>query len=161
MTNRGFNLLWEKLCYIYMKKMPPIEKVYEAWTALADGRVNMHDDYATVASSDGEKEYIVKYSGNQYSSDDNATFWQGYPGYPVIAVLMLQGKLPYDKEEAKLWKNINWTELNKKYRNKYSDAVARIAEERDINQERAAEAAQAVMQILSNLPIEIKRKIKS
>lgn len=140
--------------------MPPIEKVYEAWTALADGRVAMHEGYATVASSDGAKEYTVRFSGDQYTSDDNATFWQGYPGYPVIAVLMLQDKIPYDKEEARLWKDINWTELNKKYRNKYAEAVRQIAEERGINQEKAAESAQLVMEALSSLPIEIKRKIK-
>lgn len=139
-----------------MKKMPPIEKVYEAWTALADNRVSMHEDYAIVKSSDGEKEYTVRFSGDQYSSDDNATFWQGYPGYPVIAVLMLQGKLPYDKEEVELWKDINWTELNKKFHNKYSEAVAEIAKQRNINQEESEQAAQSVTDALSTLDIQIK-----
>lgn len=141
--------------------MPPIEKVYEAWTALAGHRIHLHDNYATVSSSDGEKEYMVRFQGDQYSSDDNATFWQGYPGYPVIAVLMLQGKLPYDKEEAELWNNINWTALNKKHRNKYSDAVAEVARERGIDLQKSMEAAQRVITDLSALPIEIKRKIKT
>lgn len=143
-----------------MKRLPPIEKIYEAWTALADNRVNLHENYATVSSSDASKEYTVRFSENQYSSDDNATFWQGYPGYPVIAVLMLQGKLTYDKPEADLWKNINWTSLNKKHKNKYATAVAEIAEERDINLEKSNEAALKVMKELEILPIEIKRKIK-
>lgn len=144
-----------------MKKMPPIEKVYEAWTALADNRVDMHDNYATVTSSDGSKEYTVRFAGHQYSSDDNATFWQGYPGYPVIAVLMLQGKLPYDKNEADLWKNINWTELNKKYRNNYAEAVAEVAKERGINLETSKQDSRSVIEALSLLSLEIKRKIKS
>ena len=42
-----------------MKKMPPIEKAYEAYSAIADGRVEMHDGYALVASSDGVKTYEV------------------------------------------------------------------------------------------------------
>lgn len=143
-----------------MKKLPPIEKVFEAWTALADNRVVMHAGYADISSSDGEKSYIVKFSGNQYSSDDNATYWQGYPGYPVIAVLMLQDKLPYDKEEAELWKNINWTLLNKSHKNKYAEAVEEVAKDRGINLEKSYQAAERVMAVLSKLPLEIKRKIK-
>ena len=142
-----------------MKKFPPLEKVYEAWTALADNRVTMHDGYADVSSSDGEKSYIVKFTGDKYSSDDNATFWQGYPGYPVIAVLMLQGRLPFDRDIAELWRNINWTVLNKKFRNNYAKAVEDIARERGINEEQSKEATEKVMESLKELPIEIKRKI--
>ena len=103
----------------------------------------------------------MKWSGDQYSSNDNATFWQGYPGYPVIAVLMLLGKLPYDKAEADLWKNINWTLQNKKFRNNYAEAVADVAKSRNINLEKSYEAAKKVMEALNSLPIEIKRKIKN
>ena len=154
-----------------MKKTAPIEKVFEAWTALADNRVIMKQiptlattdnniGEAEVSSSDGEKRYTVRWNGNQYSSDDNATFWQGYPGYPVIAVLMLQGKVPYDAAEAGLWKNINWTLQNKKFKNQYAEAVAEIAEERGINLQKSYEKANKVMEALASLPIEIKRKIK-
>lgn len=142
-----------------MKKLPPVEKVYEAWTALADDRIRMEEGKALVSSSDGQKEYIVKFSGNVYSSDDNATYWQGYPGYPVIAVMMLQGKLPYDKEEAKKWKDINWTELNKKFRNKYAEAVRHVEEERNIDAAISQKAAEKVMTELNNIPYIIKRKI--
>ena len=143
-----------------MKKLPPLEKVYEAWTALADHRVDLKEGYADVSSSDGEKSYVVTFSGNQYSSDDNATFWQGYPGYPVIAVMMMQNKLPYNKEEAVLWKNINWTRLNKDHKNKYAETVKEIAEERHIDLDKSNKEAEKVMEALKDIPIEIKRKIK-
>ena len=143
-----------------MKKMPPIEKVYEAWTAIADNRVEMGDGEAVVKSSDGAKSYTVRFHGDQYSSDDNATFWQGYPGYPVIAVLMLQGRLPLDRDEIKQWGDINWTELNKKHRNKYASAVEEIENERHIDPLKASTAAEEVMACLASLPLEIKRKIK-
>lgn len=142
-----------------MKKFPPVEKVYEAWTALADHRVIMRDGYADVSSSDGEKSYIVRFDGDKYSSDDNATYWQGYPGYPVLAVLMLQGRLPYDEKEAFLWKDINWTQLNKKFKNNYAKAVEEIATERKIDLEKSKAAAENVMSVLKELPLEIKRKI--
>lgn len=142
-----------------MKKFPPIEKVYEAWTALADNRVLPTPDGATVESSDGAKNYIVKFRDNEYSSTDNATFWRGYAGYPVIALLMLQGKLPYNKEEAALWSDINWTALNKKHRNNYAAAVEEIEKVRGIDGATSKEAAEKVMEALSELPLVIKRKI--
>ena len=144
-----------------MKKLPPIEKIFEAWTAIADKRVDLKENEAQVSSSDREKRYAVKFAGNQYSSEDNATYWQGYAGYPVIAVLMLQGRLPLDEREAELWKNINWTELNRKNRNNYAKAVKEVADERGINLSRSYDEARKVMKSLEELPIEIKRKIKS
>lgn len=142
-----------------INKFPPIEKVFEAWTALADDRIHLKEGYAEVSSSDGEKSYVVKFSGNKYSSDDNATYWQGYPGYPVIGVLMLQGKLPYNEKEAELWKNINWTLLNKKYKNNYAKAVEEVAKERGIDLGKSMIEAEAVMSLLKESSIEIKRKI--
>lgn len=142
-----------------MKKFPPIEKVFEAWTAIADQRIAIHNGYADIKSSDGEKTYIVRFRDDKYSSDDNATYWQGYPGYPVIAVLMLQNRLPYNTQEAELWKNINWTSLNKKYKNNYAKAVEEIATERGIDLTKSMGEAEKVMESLKVLPIEIKRKI--
>ncbi|MBR2810229.1 MAG: hypothetical protein IKD69_02510, partial [Solobacterium sp.] len=78
------------------EKMPPIVKIYEAFSAIADGRVAMGEGHAEVLSSDRTKSYKVFWKGDQYSSDDNASRWQGYPGYPVIAVLMLQGRLIFN-----------------------------------------------------------------
>ena len=74
-----------------MEKMPPVEKIYEAWSAVADGRVTIDDAArkATVVSSDRTREYTVSWSddGSVYNSNDNATYWRGYAGYPVIAVM--------------------------------------------------------------------------
>ena len=143
-----------------MPKLPPIEKVYEAWTALTDNRVKLNpDNSATVESSDGAKSYTIRFSGDKFSSDDNATYWRGYPGYPVIAVLMLQGRLPYDKDEAALWNNVNWKEINTRFKNNYAEAVAEVAAQRNIDLARSQKAAEQVMEALQNLPIEIKRKI--
>lgn len=142
-----------------MEKLPPVEKVFEAWTALVDGRVILHDGYADVASSDGTKGYTVRFDGNRYSSDDNATFWRGYAGYPVLAVLMLQGRLPYYPEEASQWKGVNWKAINTRHRNDYAAAVEEVARERGIDLEEAYRRANAVMEALRNLPVEIKRKI--
>ena len=65
-------------------KQPPKEKVYEAFSAIADGRVNMKEDHAEVTSSNGDKTYEVQWRDNMAASSDPATYWQGYPGYPLI-----------------------------------------------------------------------------
>lgn len=87
-----------------MEKLPPLAKVFEAWSALADGRVALdaEERRASVASSNGAKAYTVAWSedGAVYSSNDSATYWQGYAGYPVITVLMAQGRLPFDRAMA-------------------------------------------------------------
>lgn len=142
-----------------MKKMPPKEKVIEAWTALVDGRVTLHDGYADVKSSDDAKQYVVRFSGDTFTSDDNATYWRGYPGYPVIAVLMLQGRLPYDKKEAGKWKDVNWKAINTKYKNNYAAAVEEVAKEKGIDLNATESAVDTVMKALENLPITIKRKL--
>lgn len=110
-----------------MEKMPPIEKIHEAYSAIEDGRVEITGKTeAHIRSSGGEKEYTVQWDGNTYYSNDSASYWQGYPGYPVIAVLMLQGKLSLDKEIAALFSGVNWSELNKKYRRNYAKSAAEV-----------------------------------
>lgn len=142
-----------------MEKMPPKEKVIEAWTAIVDGRVEVDGESAIVKSSDDTKEYVVRFKGDLYSSNDNATFWRGYAGYPVIAVLMLQGRLPFDRTEAEKWKGVNWKSVNTKYRNDYAKAVEEVAKERDIDAGATEAAVNAVMDKLKELHIAIKRKI--
>lgn len=139
--------------------LPPIEKVYEAWTAIADNRVTLGDGEAMVASSDGAKTYTVRFRGDIYSSTDNATFWRGYPGYPVLAVMMLQGKLPLDLQEAEQWAGINWKEINTRHKNDYAKAVEEVETLRGIDPARASAAAREVMDVLQTLPLQIRRKI--
>lgn len=114
-------------------KVPPIEKIHEAYSAIADGRITFRDTEADVSSSDLKKQYLVKWKDETYSSNDNASYWKGYLGYPIIAVLMLQGKLSFDKEIAGHFKGINWKKLNTEHKNKYSEAVKQIMEELKIS----------------------------
>ncbi|MBR3016019.1 MAG: hypothetical protein IKH57_02885, partial [Clostridia bacterium] len=86
-----------------MTKLGLIEKICEAYSAIADGRIAISDTSAEVKSSNGVKTYIVTWDGNTYTSNDSASYWQGYPGYPIIAVLMTQGKVTLDREVAALF----------------------------------------------------------
>ncbi len=109
-------------------KMPPREKIHEALTAIADDRISMDNNKAEIFSSDRSKKYIVEWNDNEYSSNDNATYWQGYPRYPVIAVLLLKGKLKYNEDILKYFKGINWKKINDEFKRDYAKAVEFIYE---------------------------------
>lgn len=144
-----------------MEKLPPIEKIYEAWSAVADGRVALRPDErrASVASSNGAKGYTVSWNedGTAYSSNDNATYWQGYAGYPVIAVLMERGALPLDRAVAAKFADVNWTELNERHKRDYAAAVHEVVDERGLDAAQADAAAHEALNALAALAIEIKR----
>ena len=141
-----------------MEKMPPLAKVFEAWSALADGRVSLdgEDRRATVTSSNGLKAYTVAWSedGGPYSSNDNATYWQGYAGYPVIAALMAQGRLPFDRAAAEGFAHVDWTELNER---DYAAAAREVVDERGLDAAQADAAAHEVLDALAALDVTVKR----
>ena len=130
-------------------KMPPLAKVYEALGAIGDGRVRIEDAHrAHVTSSDGTKTYDVESSadGAEISSNDNASFWQGYLGYPAIAVMIARGLVKADETAVKALAGVPWKELNTRHRNDYDrtlEDVLRQAGDRgyDVDAIRAAAAA--------------------
>lgn len=140
-------------------KMPPIEKIPEAYTAIEDKRVEMFNDYASVKSSNGEKEYLIKWKDDTFYSNDNSTYWQGYIGYPVIAVLMLQGKLSLNKEVSKYFKNVNWNELNKMNKRDYHKSLEDIlVNVDDGSREEIFSEINRVYEEIKNLNITLSRK---
>ncbi len=140
-----------------MTKIGPIEKVYEAYSVITDGRVAISEASAEVRSSNGAKTYTVTWNGNTYTSNDSASYWQGYPGYPIIAVLMLRGRVTLDKTVAALFAGINWTELNQQYKRDYSAAVDQIIKEHGYNPKLIHAAAEKVQGELQTLDIIVKR----
>ena len=111
--------------------LPPITKVYEALSAVADGRVKLTGERrAQVVSSGGDKTYTVTWSpdGSEITSNDNATRWQGYLGYPIIAVLLFTGRLSYNPSVARWLAGIPWHDLNEQYKRNYDAAVDYVLE---------------------------------
>ena len=131
--------------------MPPLLKIYEAFGALADGRVRQEDEsHASVLSSDLTKTYQVDISGEDrvISSNDNASYWQGYLGYPAIAVMLVRGLCPVRAEVISALAGISWNELNRSFRNDYSRTIAEVmrrAEERGFDSKIIAAEAEAVL----------------
>jgi hypothetical protein len=145
-------------------KMPPPIKVYEAIGAIGDGRVRAIDSSEApggwdVASSDGARTYRVELSadGRVISSNDNASYWQGYLGYPAIAVLMARGMLHASAEATRALAGIPWKELNRRFKNDYARTtaeVARMVAERGGDFDAIVAEAAAILDALAALALE-------
>ena len=110
-------------------KLPPRAKVFEAFTAVADGRVQLTGPgSATVTSSGGDKTYDVGWSddGRTVTANDNASYWQGYLGYPILAVLLVRGVLHAADEVVAALAGVPWHDLNMQYKHDYDAAVAHV-----------------------------------
>lgn len=140
-----------------VRKMPPLEKIYEAFSAIGDERIRFEDNAYMVYSSDKSKYYTVTVKDNVYRSDDNATYWQGYPGYPVIAVLILQEKLPYNQEVCEEMKGIPWKVLNDQYQRDYAAAAEEALQSTGADTQKIREEARKVYDALQVLDIETGR----
>jgi len=108
---------------------PPIAKIYEALGAVADGRVTLTSTTsAKVGSSSGDKSYTVEWAADfsWITSNDNASFWQGYLGYPIIAVLLLKGKIAFSKETSEALKGVPWKQINTRHKNDYDKAIKEV-----------------------------------
>ncbi len=141
-------------------KMPPIEKVHEAYGAIADNRIVLRENEADVSSSDLSKTYLVTWKDKVYTSNDNASYWQGYASYPIIAVLMLQGKLSLNREIAGRFQGIDWKKRNTEHKNKYAEVVDEIIEElkkSGVDTEEINKEIQKVYKELEGLDISTKR----
>ena len=92
-------------------KAPPKAKIYEALSAVGDGRVEMVGERtAQVTSSARDTTYTVEWSedGKGITSNDNASYWQGYPGYPILAVLMVRTDLNFSPRIASSLSGVAW-----------------------------------------------------
>ncbi|MEM0021311.1 MAG: hypothetical protein QW039_02515 [Fervidicoccaceae archaeon] len=91
----------------------------EALSAVAEGRIKqLSDKEATVVSSDEQREYKVYLDLDRgiASSTDNGTKFRGYIGYPILALMMLKGALPYNEDLASKLIGVKWRALNERYK---------------------------------------------
>jgi hypothetical protein len=138
-------------------EIPPLVKAYEALGAVGDGRVRIVDDmHAVVTSSSGNKNYIVETSagGREISSNDNASYWRGYLGYPAIAVLIERGFYRAPANVTDALAGIPWQEINRRNRNNYAKTVAEVEkfiEENGHDPDAVRSEAEALLDYLTKL----------
>ena len=105
-------------------------------------------------SSDRSKTYRVEISADRrtISSNDNASYWQGYLGYPAIAVMLTRGFCSVREEAINALPGIPWKELNHRFHNDYSrtiEEVMRRVKQRKFDPEIVEAEAEAVLLRLS------------
>ncbi len=115
-------------------KEPEISKIYEALTAISDGRVEIYgngSDKAKVWSSSRNKYYDVSYNpaGKLIMSNDNSAYYTGTLSWPMVAFLMANGKIKYNPVLLKPLKGIIWKEINQRYKNDFPKAADSVLED--------------------------------
>ena len=137
-------------------KMPPAIKIYEALGAIGDGRVRLEDEHhSLVESSEGDKTYEVELSddGREISSNDSGSYWQGYLGYPAIAVLLMRGLYRPPANVIDALAGIPWKEINRRNKNDYDKNLAevnQIVEASGHDPDAIASEVESVMEALRN-----------
>ena len=61
-------------------------------------------------------------------SNDNASYWTGYLGYPSIAFLMIKGALNYNPKSTEALKDIHWKDVNVKFKNDFKKTEKYVLE---------------------------------
>ena len=138
-------------------RLPPRIKVLEALGAVVDGRVRLvGEGRCEVVSSEGDRVYNVVVEGGFVYSNDNGTLYRGYVGYPILACLMAEGKLPIDAQLGEKLRGVPWRRLNEQYK-RYEEVLKRIYAERGIERERAEAYIDAVLRRLAAMRLRLKK----
>jgi hypothetical protein len=138
-------------------RLPPRIKVLEALGAVVDGRVRLvGEGRCEVVSSEGDRVYNVVVEGGFVYSNDNGTLYRGYVGYPILACLMAEGKLPIDAELGEKLRGVPWRRLNEQYK-RYEEVLRHIYAGRGIERERAEAYIDAVLRRLAAMRLRLKK----
>lgn len=97
-----------------LRPLPPRIKRYEALWSITDQRTKVEDWEYHVYSSSGNKYYTVEYNQekNAIITNDNATFYKGYLGYPALCYLLENNILSYQADQALLVQAVYRKQLN-------------------------------------------------
>lgn len=101
--------------------LPPKIKILEALGCIGDKRIEVNGNKAKVFSSSRGKYYDVEFNQtkNQIMSNDNASFYVGYLGYPSIAYLLATNIISYNPTFATALGDIKWKDINTTFKNDF------------------------------------------
>lgn len=114
-----------------MKWLPPKDEhiVYEALSAIADGRFELIDENnAKCTSTSQGKFYSVKYDPASQSimSNDNMAYFRDEVSYPMVALLLQRGDIKFNQEILNNLAGIKWKAINQKNKNDYMKSVEQV-----------------------------------
>lgn len=111
-------------------KKPHISRIYEALTAIADNRIEINGNRAKCYEFGNDRVYDIQYDpvNGSIMSNDNAAFYTYSLSYPIIAYLMLIGKIPYQKKLLEIFKDVCWKDINQHFKNNYDKSIRFLLE---------------------------------
>ncbi len=107
-------------------RKPHISKIYEALSAIADDLIELNGNRkAKCYLSSSEKFYDIEYDpiNGSIMSNDNSAYYTFSLSYPMIAYLMLIGKIPYNEKLIEILQNICWKDINQSFKNDYDKSI--------------------------------------
>jgi hypothetical protein len=103
--------------------------VYEALSAIADGRFELLDEHnAKCTSTSAGKFYSIQYDPltDSIMSNDNMAYFRDEVSYPMVAMLLAKGEIEFDREILVHLKGIKWKDINQKNKNDYMKSVRQV-----------------------------------
>ena len=106
-----------------------------------------------MTSSSGDKTYSVRWSDDfrQISSNDNASYWQGYCRCPIIAIVLALGRISFDANAAKPLVGVHWKKVNGRHKRDCDKAVDSVLQEVESGGDDRAAIVNAVERICKEL----------
>ena len=99
--------------------------VYEALTAIASDRIKKEGGVYKCYSSSGNKFYTIKCELGELRcmSDDNMAYYRDEVSYPILAVLLIENVIPYNRTSLTHFAGFAWKDVNQKNKNDYMKSV--------------------------------------
>lgn len=113
-------------------KIPHINKVYEALSAIADNRIQLiSNTKGRQTSTSGNKFYTITYdpTTGAMMSDDNVAYWTDSISHAMIAFLLKTGRIDYNPKFLPYLANIKWKDINQKFKNDFDKSTEYILSE--------------------------------
>ncbi|MFW5703067.1 MAG: hypothetical protein ACOCXP_03840 [Candidatus Dojkabacteria bacterium] len=113
--------------------------VYEALSAIADGRIELlGDNKARCTSTSRGKFYEIEYDPetNAIMSNDNMAYYVDEVSYPMVAMLIKLGELEIGEDLLKYFEGIKWKDINQRNKNNYMKSVKEFLDGIDSNSKR-------------------------
>lgn len=147
---------------ISSRQRPHRVKYLEALGAVADDRVDVNPRGATVQSSSRNKSYEVEvdFERGVASSNDNGSYYRGYVGYPLIATLVVLGKIPVPESSIAAFRDIPWKDMNTELRNDYDRLFGLLRDREQSTALELDELAAAMEQALLSQQLQLVRSAK-
>jgi hypothetical protein len=113
-------MIWQK---------PHVSRIYEALTIVADGRMELlEENNARCYTVSRDRYFKIAFNPNKdkIMSNDDGAFFSNALSAPILAYLFMIGRLTCETNVVEMFKDIDWQDLYKQYKNDYNKAIEHV-----------------------------------